>query len=369
MAHGRPIRGLDGLRAFSVFLVIMGHGSEHLPEFPRSLVWPRVWNAGLGVTIFFAISGYLITRLLLSEEQQHGRFSLRDFYVRRVFRILPAAFAYLLVLALASALRPVPIVGARDLLLAAFFVLNLWGSGRVLDGHYWSLSVEEQFYLLWPAILLVAPRRAALLLSAAFVVLTPLWGHFNVVMFRGGFNTQRTDLRIGEIFLGVAMALAERDPATRAGWSWLATRGRIVFLVGAACLLVALAGNDLRSRGVPGAAFIALYVGQVGIAGLLLGAMNDPGPVATWVLEAPAIRFVGRLSYSLYLWQQFFLWPSGWGSPSPFFVHPPACYVGIVLAACASYFGVEKPFLRLRDRFTAPTRQPDAAAVQYAPSP
>ena len=135
----KRIPSLDGLRALAIGLVLVEHsGCAWLP------------HAGtFGVQLFFVISGYLITRLLLEEQEKHGRINLRAFYLRRCFRIFPAAFAYI---AVVSAFSP---SARRDIVWAVSYLMSYCQHPSIFVAHLWSLSVEEQFYLLWPLALVL----------------------------------------------------------------------------------------------------------------------------------------------------------------------------------------------------------------------
>ena len=166
---------LDGLRAVSISLVVAQHswlsrsgGAGH--DDPR---W-RFLNGALGVEIFFVISGYLITTLLVREAEARGRVSLRSFYVRRVLRIFPAYFAYLAVV-VGLALGGLVPLSLGDLLSAVTFTWNYSPAATSWTlAHAWSLSVEEQFYLLWPATLLFLMRRKPRYFAPAAIVIAGL---------------------------------------------------------------------------------------------------------------------------------------------------------------------------------------------------
>ena len=304
---------VEGLRAVAVLLVVAFHtGLGPLP------------GGYVGVDVFFVISGFLITSLLVDEVRATGSISLTDFYARRARRILPAACLVLVVTAITAAVtlpaldRPAL---ADDVRSAAFFVAN-WHFAAIstdyfatpensLVLHYWSLSVEEQFYLLWPALVLViagrrrAARRArqpaprdtdrrlwatlapvalgSLALSAATTAAAGPWAYFG------------THTRAWELGAGAAVALARphlhRLPevlAALGGWVGLAA------VVGSAIVF----GNDTL---VPG---VALMIPVVGAAAIVAaGARTQRGVAA--VLGRSPFAVLGRLSFGWYLWH----WP------------------------------------------------------------
>ena len=155
---------LDGWRAISIVLVLLHHSrvSVPLPLIGPFLAMLSVYG-GSGVWIFFAISGILICGRMLQEERKHGRISLRNFYIRRAFRILPPALLYLVTLA---ALSPFLHVAKLELVSSMFFFRNYVLAGlppaHWFTAHFWSLAVEEHFYLLLPGILVFFPEAARL---------------------------------------------------------------------------------------------------------------------------------------------------------------------------------------------------------------
>jgi peptidoglycan/LPS O-acetylase OafA/YrhL len=315
----KRISSLDGLRAVAISLVILGHWvGKH-----SALAFLSVY-ANLGVRIFFVISGYLITTLLLREEQQTGRINLRGFYVRRAFRILPAAVAFI---------APVLLIHGRemrwyDVAAVALYLVNFDFGCPWFFGHLWSLSVEEQFYLLWPAALGRFFRwRVQILLG--MVALAPIYStacYFFKVR-SGGYGTfpaVADNLAIG-CLLAVFAPGIRRIP-----------RSLALLMLAAVVLVPQFPANT------PGRTLLMLFalwpVLHAAIAGLVLHAIQN----SYWILNWTPVVFLGKISYSLYLWQQLFFF-------SP---HPLPIYFALPLAvgfACISYFLVEQPMLRLRD--------------------
>ena len=320
------IPSLDGLRAASLACVLLAHlsGTRHFFRWGILEIY-----GNFGVRVFFVISGYLITTLLLKEHQRTGRISLKDFYVRRAYRILPAAYAFMLVAIVAEWHA----LSWTNLLAALTYLSNYYHGGRWTLGHLWSLSVEEQFYLLWPALLAVFFRKrlwlvAALLLSAPplRVLFWTLWGHrglehpFPVVMDAPA--------------AGCALAMIE--PQFRQRDSWLRRRW-FLLIPASTALLPLLQIHHNRIYQVAGLTGI-----HVGIALFIARAVRMQSRALNW---GPVV-WIGTMSYSFYLWQQPFL---NRGSNTWWTAFPQ----NLVLAlACAmgSYYGVEKPFLELRER-------------------
>ena len=335
---------LDGLRAVSIGLVILGHlllrERADLPpavgEFAEQIAW-------FGVNVFFVISGYLITLLLLREERRHGSISLRDFYARRVLRIFPAFYTYLAVVGVLALLGLVRDMPPHDYIASALYLRNIVGRAQVTQ-HLWSLSLEEQFYLIWPSVVvLVAARRRLGVLGLAVAAFTA-YRFFLLATGRTTFGRiyTRPDQRMDTILIGCGLALLAGGPRferlSRAvlerGWFAAAT---VVALIGWLCRppIPYLDAVWFTTT----AALTAL------LAHWLIRNADAPGPR---LLQRPAMLFVGRLSYSLYLWQQMFLVVR---TPEIDAVRRfPIDLVLTVACALASYYVVERPFLRLKDR-------------------
>ncbi len=167
----RRIPSLDGLRAVSIVLVIVSHllGTRGFPWGPRAL--GTVGDFGyLGVKVFFVISGYLITRLLIAEHARTGRISLRDFYVRRVWRIFPAFYAFIAAMLAAWAIGWIALA-PTDVLAAVTYTMNYHYERSWDLGHIWSLSIEEQFYLVWPFLFLWLGRARVVSTSIVIIIL------------------------------------------------------------------------------------------------------------------------------------------------------------------------------------------------------
>lgn len=339
------IPSLDGARAVSIGLVVLGHAGAALPADDRRLrlLFEDRGGADLGVSVFFVLSGYLITRLLLDEELAQGKASLGAFYVRRAFRILPALYAYISFLVVANAVGLVTIT-LREFLAAATFTWNYHGGGWWL-GHTWSLSIEEQFYVLWPAVLVLAGRRRSRTIALWIMLLEPFVrvGSYFAFPSRRGFIPVMGHTRMDVLLAGCLLALVEYSPS---GKEWLTrhvTSRRALFAFLLLLLNVVLSDVGHGSYVLP----IGYSVQEVSIAVLLLWAMSHADGQIGRVLNAASVRWLGRLSYSLYLWQQFFLARSGW---IPRIFPFPVDVLMAIAAATASHELVEKPFLKLRDR-------------------
>lgn len=314
------IPSLDGMRAISILLVVVGHWAELRYHSDVAGAF-----ANLGVRIFFIISGYLITTLLLREQGKTSTIRIGDFYVRRAYRILPAALVFMVVAF---------VIFWRDLhwyqmLAALFYVANFDFTHPWYLGHLWSLSVEEQFYLLWPGVL-KKWRRQSVTILLAVVLFAPL---YRVACHLVGLHG-----RADETFPAVADVLAigcllaifsKRVPRIRAAWA--AVMVLPVALVPIYLGLLRFHLNVLLLFGL-------WPVMHVSIAGLLLYAVRRP----VWILNVRPMVWLGKISYSLYLWQQLFVFGEH--------ARPWYSIAFALAAACGSYFLVEQPMIRLRER-------------------
>ncbi|WP_432493881.1 acyltransferase family protein [Kineococcus gypseus] len=300
---------VEGLRAVAIGLVLLFQAG--VPSFGAGLI---------GVDVFFVISGFLITGLLVREAERTGRVSLRDFYARRARRILPSAAFVLLVTLVGSVLllpeRTSAI--ARDVVAAGAQVANWWMLSfdvHALDPvaehspvkHYWSLAVEEQFYVVWPLLVLLVARRArrepgALRrrLAVALGVLSAVSLVASVVITSqaGLFGYLSTITRAWQFGVGGLLALATPWLAARCREGRAASRLRAAGWAGA--LVLGLSAGLATRFPYPGAVALvptlaAAAVIAAGTAGVARGSVAQ-------VLSWPLVRTCGRLSYVWYLW-------------------------------------------------------------------
>ena len=351
---GHRIPSLDGLRAISIALVLLGHlaGTRGFPVSAAAGNWLGLGE--FGVHVFFVISGFLITRLLLDELKQTGRISLGSFYFRRTLRIFPAYYGFLLVVFVASAAGSIQLAKG-DLFHALTYTSNYDPGRSWFVGHTWSLSVEEQFYLLWPALIVLAGPRRALIAAAVAVLAAPLvrTGSWELMRWSGEGIGHRFETVADAVAIGCLLA------GTR-GWLHRSAR----YMKGMASPwfvlvpVLAVAGNMLHDH--PVAHFlIGMSAMNVAVALALDWCLTFHSGRVGRVLNAAPLVYVGTLSYSLYLWQQLFLNRSAANAASAF----PVNLLLVCAAALASFYLIERPSLQLRRRVeTAWRRQRPAPA-------
>lgn len=332
---------LDGLRAVAVLSVIAGHfvlfrlasTVSSLPAFATRVASSL---AVTGVEIFFLISGYVIARLLRAERVENGKLDLRAFYARRVLRIIPPFYVYLTVVSLLTLAGYIS-TPSTEIAGSAAFLCNTGMPCSWFVGHSWSLAVEEQFYLVWPSIFaaLAFPRIVPFLVAVTL-------GLFAFSFLRG-FVPFANNMSFLYIALGALMACSSRLQA------WIVVNvstGR--WLAAAFALLVGilLLPDRLMLLGKP----MLLTV-------LVFGTANVP--VASSLLKLPAIQLIGKVSYSLYLWQELFvgrLDAYRWAAP-PVLLLPVAAYL--------SWRFVERPGIAAGRAYT---RQRRAALARQGQS-
>jgi peptidoglycan/LPS O-acetylase OafA/YrhL len=334
---------IEGLRAVAIALVLLYHAQ--IPGFEGGYV---------GVDVFFVLSGFLITGILLRERQSRGTISLPGFYARRARRILPAAALVLSATVCASALLLPPLAfpdTARDAASAAVYVCNIRFGFQATDYlasqqaaspilHYWSLAVEEQFYLFWPAVVLLVCRGSGAIgrrigLTALVVSLVSLVGCVWLTGVNAPWAFFLLPTRAWELGIGAMLATSgrwlDRLPngfAAAAAWAGLAA--------------VAASGVVLNdATPFPGTAALMPTIGTA----LVVAGGFRPSPFGPGRLLATALpRYVGRISYSLYLWHWPLLVIPAAAAMAPLPLHERVALVGVafVLAAISQRY-VEDP--------------------------
>jgi peptidoglycan/LPS O-acetylase OafA/YrhL len=310
----RRIPALDGWRGIAIILVLFDHIHFSLHD---RYAYPWMETGKHGVTIFFVLSGFLITTKLID-----GPINLKSFYTRRLFRLMPAALLYLTWLTLFDRLTGAHFTSRAEILSCVLFYRNFISTPG-LAGHFWSLSVEEQFYLFWPVLLVLMGIRRCLGIAAVGALTIAIyrlafWAYYNQPLLNN-----ETQVRADALLVGSLLALLLNEPHIRdhaARWSrvWILPAFAIF-------LFCAVRFHEL----IP-------LLESVAIAGLITASILNP-PLFK---PLSALAFLGTISYSVYIWQQFFV---GFHAVS---------WLALPLCALGSYYLVERPFVRLGRRIT-----------------
>lgn len=365
---------LDGVRFIAVALVLFDHWMVTHIELPVGAL------GALGVTIFFVLSGFLITRILLSSKdklsnQPNGGLSkyLKTFYIRRTIRIFPVYYLTLFILALVNE-PPVRQKFAWLALYGTNIYISIYHTWLGTVDHLWSLAVEEQVYLLLPLLLFFVPRRYVTLMALCMIVgsvaLRYILYHANAAWFIGYVSTPTCLDAFG---LGALMAygwLYERERFTRLFrptiWVWLSLAGFIV---------VGLLNHWIATDSPRGYHNVMSDVWERLAASLfgffLIGrAVLGFGGLMQWILENPVSQYLGRISYGLYLYHNFvfnvyhtpptYITVRAWRRITDIlpFLHSSyffefSYYLTLtILVATVSWFLIEKPINALKDRYS-----------------
>src|SRR5579859_3454716 len=325
----KRIPTLDGWRALAISAVLLCHLGECLYQ-TQSAYEMSIWRYGaFGVDIFFGLSGLLITKLLLAEFERTGSFHLDRFYVRRAFRILPPYLVFL----------------------AGYTVAGMWRSG-------WEVASCLLFFRnyapdsvagggtqhLWPGLLAWIGARRSRDWAARLALLVGLWrlveSQMATPLFPAAFARFRTDLRLDALLWGCAVAFFLNDAHQR---EKLKRQLRFVVWIGLAGLTVVC----IRYFSPLTSLIVATLIPM-----LLAGTVLHPRWLLSRFLDLPPVAWLGRISYSLYLWQGMFL-IAAWEHPAAWWRQWPANLILSVSVAALSHYAVEKPLIRIGARLAS----------------
>jgi peptidoglycan/LPS O-acetylase OafA/YrhL len=345
--HQKNIPGLDAMRASAILMVVLYH-------------WGIPVSGALGVIVFFVLSGFLITGMLIKEHGRTGTIAIGRFYGRRAFRIFPA-FYLCWIVTIILILRAHAEVNWKQAFESFFYLADY---GRALlplkdqitypMGVSWSLAVEEQFYLLWPLTLLWILKRRRPAVAVAWIIATLwVWRAVLVVGFHVSWDYAYNafDTRADALMVGCWLALILfRGRFTSATLRWLSSKWLVLFPVLGLAVM-----NTLETRGAihSTAQVVEFTVAPVLIAILLLQWIY--WGLTDWTfLEHPFIKFIARISYSLYLYHGIVFWQIPWVTHLHHANRVVTAALCLILSA-ASYYGIERPFMQMRDRGRRPS--------------
>lgn len=338
---------LDGLRGIAIIIVILSHALRENSYFEVL--------GEVGVEIFFVLSGFLITTLLLKEKIKNGHVALKLFYIRRALRIMPVAYLFLLVLLVLNfcfKLGVTPI----GFLSSALYIKNvpIPNSADWYSGHFWSLSIEEQFYLFFPFLLVLNLNRYTILISVLILVL-PLLGLLavhRVGIFYSNSIVHALTFTINSVFFGsgtvsilvgsLCSILVFKDIIS------IEKLWNNYFLSFALFLLALAVGYKKSVLFIP---HVSRVFFSVLIAWIILLNLKKESNLFSAMLGWSVLKRIGILSYSLYIWQQLFTSNQPWKSAFPYADSLVLNMLVLYLVANASYFLYEQPFLQLKNKF------------------
>lgn len=352
------IGALDGIRGLGVLLVLFYHYGASAGALGFDNVLLRVSAIGWsGVDLFFVLSGFLITGILFDSKGKEGYF--RNFYARRTLRIFPLYYLAALLVILLSAVWSYDVLGGLSpvwiLLYVGNFQMAFEGGGSILD-HFWSLAIEEQFYLIWPMVVLALSRKQLMLVAAGMIVFSPLLRTLLVLNDVSSLSVYvLTPARMDGLALGALIALAVRGPGgidRLLPWAW-----GLGIAAGLGFAAIVLARSSFSSSDpvilTAGISLLLTFYASL----LILALTFRPIKV---VMELPVMRWFGKYSYGLYVWHpivNMILLHSpltekfGEMNPAKAILLLVVAFLISLLVALASYNLFETRFLKLKNRF------------------
>lgn len=363
---------LDLLRFFAFFLIFVHHSMPHDPTFYTKMgtaPWLASMLAALGaagamgVQLFFLLSAYLVTELLIRERSLSGRIDLKSFYIRRALRICPLYFAFLAFAWSAQWWIPGQHIGWRAGLAFALFAGNWWvvlvGFPSSFIFHLWFVSLQEQFYLFWPATMRKLSARGLLIASAALLAAANLTRWY--LAYRHTWETRiwcNTFVHLDAIACGIILAVLLGGQAPRL----TVLHRAALFVGGLACIL--LAGYYFRIKFDPlttSRILLGYPVAALGAVALFLSAYCPEA-----VLRHNPFVYLGRISYGLYVFHILGLMISDYtvqhqdSSLGRYLFRDSVAFTLTVVFAAISYRWLETPFLTLKQRFSRVLSRPGA---------
>ncbi len=352
----QKIPSLNGLRALSILFVLIGHIQV------ANLKRLDAPGAQIGVNIFFIISGFLITLLLLKEESKYGTISLKSFYIRRIIRIFPVYYFILLVyfiLQLCNVFHHTTTSWLTSITYTKYFNFNDLGDWET--GHFWSLSVEEHFYFIWPSVFYFF-KKYRTQFAIAIVIIVPF------VRLLTDVSVMHLFSRADSLMWGCLFAIYYDNIL-----AYIKTKSKILLTTPFIVLLGCLVIKRIISVLLPTFEFlehaVIAFAGSFGtITNICIGliiiiSINYENNLWFRFLNNRVMNYIGVLSYSIYIWQQLFFSENlGVFSKLPFNI------LYIFIAAILSYKFIEQPFLKLKDKFEVKNREKNITTTSSIPA-
>lgn len=336
---------LDGLRGVAIIMVVL----SHLVNTSR-FYYDTVFNGHLGVLVFFVLSGFLITTLCIKEKVITKDISLKNFYIRRVLRIFPVAYLFILVVIILNYFFKLGI-SYINFIGTALYLINFTSYFRkyyhtYFTGHFWSLSVEEQFYLMMPIILKKNFRLylwivlIIVFVIPGFICLQYYFTSLNYIVF---YVITHYLIKFHAIAVGCLFSVLTFKYSFHKSF---VSRNKVIFNILAIFLMLYLGYTDFFSlRDVLTGVACSFLIGYI-----LVSNIADAKDFIFRFLNSKYLKIVGTLSYSIYIWQEIFT--SNDDRLPAFMVKFPSNIICIIIVSCLSYYFYERFFLKLKSKFS-----------------
>ena len=340
--YSRHIPALDGVRAASILLVILYHfGFKQV-------------NGSLGVEIFFVLSGFLITWLMLTELDRKGDVSLKGFYMRRAFRLFPELYAYIAVGFAALVIRKSAEVPWGDIISTFTYTSNYYQAFATRPDNYlsqtWSLAVEEQFYMLWPVLFISFQSKLKRLTWITAGIILAVWVHRWLLRFvfnaDQGYIYLAFDTRADHILIGCLAALLIKQEVFPRFWAAICAHPALPVLT------AGLLGLSSMYHGRGFYRFGVGYCVEPILAVFLIIQLVYFSRQWGWLTDNPVAAYLGKISYSLYLYQGLVLYTARTMTQHLPLAVSLAFSLGVTVAfASGSYHFIGRPALKLKERY------------------
>ncbi len=343
------IKGFDALRAFSIILVLLSHLGlrSFLPENDYSQT--RLWNVisgGTGVAIFFTLSGFLITMILIRERNKNGKINLKNFYIRRFLRLLPPLLIFytlVVILMLSGSIKSNQV----GLIYSFFYIYNyiptVYYSAEL--GHTWSLALEEQFYFIWPILLSIFKKIKGISIIIFITIGSCIAGYY-IFPSMGITSSYRTSTwfipAVAPIMIGSFAALLEAH--YREEWKKRFIGNKRILFLAVILFLYPLYSLDATL-------IFGTILRAISISVILIWIMHNQETKFVRALEFKPLQYLGKISYGVYVFQGLFLTTGPTGKME--IQHFPLNILLTLLIAIASFELVEKPVIKLKKHFVA----------------
>ena len=345
------IPSLDGWRAVAIMMVILGHFMLKLEQGSVIHTILKLTAIGiLGVKIFFVLSGFLITTLLIKEKIKYGRLDLKNFFIRRALRIIPVLYLYIIVVFLVNHFSSLNL-SLSNFVGPLLYINNFnFLSGTWITGHTWSLAVEEQFYLIWPFIFRYI--KNSLLICLIIILVIPF---FKIVQYTNpqieNYILAPFFVPASSIFSGALVSLLCFNPNAISKLIIIKNFNFIAFIF---AIIVIYSIYYLSIKGLYGTLLLPLgnILTDFSICYMILFSILRKDHFIFRILNSKILIQIGVISYSLYIWQQLFIIPKGNYPVLEQYLYSPLNLLLVFVTGFLSYHFFEKPFLKLKKKFS-----------------